>query len=84
MTIAAILMGASPLLMSTLARAQWIELLSPFRPCQADCAASLFAGQLVKTPMYEIFVTKHQMPWDWDWRSSYFVGAAVSREVIRF
>lgn len=66
------------------ARAEWIEFLSPLRPCQADCAVTVFAGQLVKTPMYEIFVTKHKMPWDWDWRSSYFVGAAASREIVRF
>ncbi len=66
------------------ARAEWITLLSPFRPCLVDCAVSVFAGQLVKTPMYEIFVTKHQMPWEWDFRSSTFVGAAFSREVVRF
>jgi len=70
--------------LSSPVRADWIEFLSPFRPCRADCAVSVFAGQLVKTPMYEIFITRHQAPWNWDWRSSSFVGGAASREVVRF
>lgn len=73
-----------PLAGSREARAFDVELRSPFAPCQADCTATLFAGQLVQTSMWEIFVTKHQGPWDWRWGSSTFVGGAFSREVVRF
>ncbi|KQT58226.1 hypothetical protein ASG52_22530 [Methylobacterium sp. Leaf456] len=66
------------------ARAFDVELRSPFAPCRADCTATLFAGQLVETSMWEIFLTKHQGPWDWRWGSSTFVGGAFSREVVRF
>ncbi len=73
-----------PLAGSREARALDVEWRSPFAPCRADCTATLFAGQLVQTSMWEIFVTKHQGPWDWRWGSSTFVGGAFSREVVRF
>ena len=57
---------------------------SPFDNCDKDCAITFYGGQLVKTPMYEIFVTKHQMPWQWNWRSSELVAGTVSRELVAY
>ena len=66
------------------ARAFDVTLRSPFDPCARDCTATLFAGRLVTTSMWEIFLTRHQMPWDWRWGRSGFVGGALAREVVRF
>lgn len=66
------------------ARAQDWKITSPVQACSGDYAFSFYGGTLVNTPMFEIFVTKHQMPWQWELRSSYLVAAAVSREVIAY
>lgn len=77
------MLGAACLTASP-AKAQWMTFVSPLDPCIGDCSATLFTGRLVKTAMWEILVTKHQMPWDWQWGGSYFVGGALNREIIKF
>lgn len=52
--------------------------------CRGDCGFTFYGGTLVNTPMTEIFTTKHQMPWQWDWKSSYLVAASLSREVVAY
>lgn len=66
------------------ARADDWRFSSPFETCAGDCAVTFYGGTLVQTPMWEIFVTKHQMPWQWNWRSSYLVAGAASRELVAY
>ena len=55
---------------------------NPFAACAKNCLFSIYAGQLVNTAMFDIFIKKHTMPWDWQYKDAYLVSGTFDRPVL--
>ena len=57
-----------------------------FRPCNGDCAFSLYGGGEVTTSMLRIFFLKAPpaLPWSWHWGHSAIGAATFSRRLVTF
>ena len=53
-------------------------------PCDKDCNITIYSGESVNTPMYDIFLDKHLPPWNWRFGKSYLVAGALSRPFITY
>ena len=60
----------------------WLK--NPFAACNKDCLFGVYAGQLVNTGMFEIFVSKHIMPWAWHYKDAYLVSGTFDRPVLLY
>ena len=57
---------------------------NPFAPCAKNCLFGIYAGQLVDSAMYDIFIKKHIMPWDWHYKDAYLVSGTFDRPVVNW
>ena len=71
-------------IMTSAAKANDWRFATPFEACRGDCAFTFYGGTFVQTPMYQIFVSKGQLPWQWRYKDSYLVAGTLSREVVAY
>ena len=57
---------------------------NPFAACAKNCLFGLYAGQLVNSAMYDIFIKNHIMPWDWHYKDAYLVSGTFDRPVLTY
>jgi hypothetical protein len=58
--------------------------MSPFGPCEMNCAATIYAGRYIATPMTDIFLKLKSPPWDWKTKDSTLIAGSFSREVLAY
>lgn len=56
----------------------------PFGPCQMDCAATIYLGKYISTPMTDIFLKFKTAPWNWNTKDSTLLSGSFSREILSY
>lgn len=61
-----------------------LQFHNPFAPCEMNCAATLYVGRYVATPMTDIFTKFRPAPWNWKTKDSTLISGSFSREVLTY
>ena len=74
---------APPVEASARVESGW-SFINPFSPCDGHCAATVYVGRYIATPMTDIFLKYKTPPWHWKTEDSTLVSGSLSKEILTY